>query len=300
MKLMDGGVVDRLSALSYAQARRLLLAAGLAILLVTAAIMMIRKVETAEVVATLLFIPIFIAFVFWGTRGGLVAALAAAIVYFLVRYPAIEAVGVGRFTGLILSRSFAYLAFGIIGGWANEQLQGSLTKLELYDQINDASGLYNARFFLQDTDLEMSRSARYQTIFSVALVDVPSSAFETSRKSQKIVRELAGLMKDSVRTVDRTVHGKSDTLYRFAVVLPETGGEGARIFAERLADKMGTFLNGRGVVIARADIHATAATFPDDEAALARMRAGFAEIDRLEHPEAAAAALAGAEAGGLA
>jgi GGDEF domain-containing protein len=291
---MDGGVVNRLSALSYAQARRLLLGAGLAILVVTALIMLVRKVETAEVVATLLFIPIFIAFVFWGVRGGLIGALVAAVAYFVVRYPAIEAVGAGRFAGLILSRLFAYLAFGLIGGWANEQLQGSLTKLELYDQIDDASGLYNARFFLQDTDLEMSRSTRYQTIFSVALVDIPASAFESHSKRQKLVRELAGLLKDSVRTVDRAVHGKSGTHYRFAVVLPETGPEGARVFADRLADKMGAFLNARGLTVARSDILALAATFPDDEDAIASVRLGFAEIDRLEHPEAAGA-LTGAE-----
>jgi GGDEF domain-containing protein len=295
---METGVADRLSALSYAQARRLLLVAGLAILVVTALVMLVRKVETSEVVATLLFIPIFIAFVFWGVRGGVGGALAAAVVYFLIRYPAIEAVGVGRFAGLIVSRTFAYFAFGLIGGWANEQLQGSLTKLELYDQINDATGLYNARFFLQDTDLEMSRSERYKTIFSVAWVDVPSSAFESHSKRHKIVRELAGLLKESVRTVDRAVHGQTATHLRFAVVLPETGPEGARTFADRLADKMGSFLNDRRIEISRDDIHAFAATFPGDGPELASVRAGFTEIDHLEHPEAAAAAVAAAHADG--
>jgi GGDEF domain-containing protein len=294
---MEAGVSDRLSALSYAQARRLLLAAGLAILVVTALIMLVRKVETSEVVATLLFIPIFIAFVFWGVRGGIGGAIAAAIVYFIMRYPAIEAVGVGRFAGLIVSRTFAYLAFGLIGGWANQQLQGSLTKLELYDQINDATGLYNARFFLQDTDLEMSRSERYKTIFSVAWVDVPSSAFESHSKRHKIVRELAGLLKESVRTVDRAVHGETSTHLRFAVVLPETGPDGARIFADRLADKMGLFLNERRIEVSRNDIHAFAATFPGDGPELDSVRAGFAEIDALEHPEAAAAALAATHVG---
>jgi GGDEF domain-containing protein len=280
---------DRLSALGYAQARRLLLAAGLAILVVTALIMIVRKVETPEVVATLLFIPIFIAFVFWGVRGGVIGALVAAVVYLVMRYPAIEAVGLGRFLGLILSRTFAYLAFGFIGGWANQQLQSSLAKLELYDQIDDATGLYNARFFLQDTDLEMSRSKRYQTIFSVAMVEVPSSALEAHSKRSKIVKELAGLIRDSVRTVDRAVHAKGATHSRFAVVLPETGPEGAQVFAERLADKMEVFLNGRGVAVARTDIHASSATFPDDDDALAAVRSGFADIDNLEHPEAAAA-----------
>ncbi|MDP9223166.1 MAG: diguanylate cyclase [Actinomycetota bacterium] len=277
---------ERLSALSYTQARRLLLASGLAILLLTALIMLVRKVETAEVVATLLFIPIFLAFVFWGLRGGVGAAVLASVVYIAIRYPAMQAVGVGPFIGLIVSRSFAYLAFGLIGGGANEQLQRSLTKLELYDQIDDASGLYNARFFLEDTDLEMSRSARYQTIFSIALIDIPSSAFEGHAKPHRIVRELAGLLKDSVRTVDRAVHGKSQSQYRFAVVLPETGPQGARVFAERLADNMVAFLGGRGIHVMRTDVTATAATFPDDEAAIAKVREGFADIDRLEHPEA--------------
>jgi GGDEF domain-containing protein len=282
---MDAGVAERLSALSYAQARRLLLAAGLAILLLTALIMLVRKVETPEVVATLLFIPIFIAFVFWGLRGGVGAAVLAALVYFAVRYPAIEAVGAGPFIGLIISRSFAYLAFGLIGGGASEQLQRSLTKLELYDQIDDPSGLYNARFFVQDTDLEMSRSRRYQTIFSIAVIDIPSSAFEGHAKRQKIIRELAGLLRDSVRTVDRAVHGKSQSHHRFAVVLPETGPEGARVFAERLADNMAEFLAGRRIPVARADIAAVAATFPDDEEAIARVRTTFEDIDRVEHPE---------------
>jgi GGDEF domain-containing protein len=204
----------------------------------------------------------------------------------------------GRFVGLIASRTFAYLAFGLIGGWANEQLQGSLTKLELYDQVDDATGLYNARFFLQDTDLEMSRSKRYQTIFSVALVEMPSSAFDTHSKRQKIVKELAGLLKESVRTVDRAVHGKSATHHRFAVVLPETGPDGARLFAERLADKMGSFLDARGVAVRRSDIHAFSATFPDDEVALQLVRSGFADIDHLEHPEAAAQLAAAATPAG--
>ena len=92
------------------------------------------------------------------------------------RRPAIEAIGAGRYTALIFSRAIAFFAFGAIGGLANQQLKGSLTKLDLYDQIDDDTGLFNARYFLQDTDLEVSRSRRYQTIFSVTVVDVPSEA----------------------------------------------------------------------------------------------------------------------------
>src|SRR6266550_4760763 len=147
--------------LSYNQVRILLLVGGLILLGLTAGVNYVRRVETAEVAAILFFIPIFVAFVFWDWVGGLVAAAGAIAAYVALRYGAIHAVGSGRFIGLIFSRSIAFFAFGAIGGLANQQLRGSLTKLDLYDQIDDDTGLFNARYFLQDTDLEMSRARRF-------------------------------------------------------------------------------------------------------------------------------------------
>src|SRR5438874_176575 len=164
--------------LSYNQVRTLLLVGGLILLGVTAGVNYVRRVETAEVAAILFFIPIFVAFVFWDWAGGLILAAAATAGYIALRYPAIHAIGAGEFTSLIFSRSIAFFAFGAIGGLANQQLKGSLTKLDLYDQIDDDTGLFNARHFLQDTDLEMSRSRRYQTIFSVTVVDIPAEALD--------------------------------------------------------------------------------------------------------------------------
>ena len=165
-----------LRGMSYRQARLLVLAAGLVILLVTALVMYVRRVETVEVAAILFFLPIFVAFVFWDVVGGLVAGIAASLGYVALRLPAIHAVGGRHFLGLIVSRSLAFIAFGVIGGLADRQLESSLTKLDLYDQVDDHTGLYNARFLVQDTDLEMSRSKRYHTIFSVAVVDIPVEA----------------------------------------------------------------------------------------------------------------------------
>src|SRR5438309_3148549 len=178
--------------LSYNQVRILLLVGGLILLGLTAGVNYVRRVETAEVAAILFFIPIFLAFVFWDWKGGLIAAAGAIAGYIALRYGAIHAVGSGRFIGLIFSRSIAFLAFGAIGGLANQQLKGSLTKLDLYDQIDDDTGLFNARYFLQDTDLEMSRSRRYQTIFSVAVVDIPATALDAMgrRRRRGMLRQL--------------------------------------------------------------------------------------------------------------
>lgn len=273
--------------MTYDRARQLLLGAGLLVLLATAGVMYLRRVETVEVLGTLLFIPVFIALVFWNLKGGLIAGALAAIAYIALRYPAIDAVGADRFIGLIASRTLAFLAFGGIGGWANSQLAGSLTKLELYDQIDDESGLFNARFFVQDTELEMSRSRRYQTIFSVVVVDFPGRGMQSLSRRQRsaIHRDLGRMLQEAVRTVDRPVHGFDGERHRFAVVLPETGKEGARIFVDRLGERIQRFLEERKVRLSEGDVARHAVTFPDDgDEAIERLRNEFRAIDRYEHP----------------
>ncbi|HVF52451.1 MAG TPA: GGDEF domain-containing protein [Actinomycetota bacterium] len=285
----SGGMFSRIG---YAKARFLLLGAGLGLLLLVAGVMSLRGVDKIEVGATLLFIPVFIALVLGGLKGGVGAGICAALAYTAFRYPAIKAVGFEQFAGLIASRSVGFLAFGTIGGWATKQLEASLTKLELYDQIDDATGLYNARFFAEDLDLEMSRSTRYQTLFSITLVDVPASAFAgMSRRAQRgLLTELGRLLRDSVRTVDRAAHAVDGDRYRFAVVLPETGNDGAEIFTNRLADNMGKYIREKvGAKEEGTPLYRRAATFPGDDEFVAELKAEFKEIDRREHPEAAAA-----------
>ena len=286
--MMNAKVEDRLTQMTFEQARRLVLVAGLAILLLTAGFMYLRAVDTTEVVAILLFIPVFLGLIFYGMRGGLIAAAVATLVYLAAKYPAMQAVGAGDFIPQILSRAIAYFAFGAIGGWANEQLEASLTKLEVYDQIDDYTGVYNARFFVQDTDLEMSRAKRYQTIFSIASVDFPAAPLQgLSRRQRKgIRRELGRLLQEAVRTVDRPVHGFDGARHNFAVVLPETGVEGSRIFTERLAERMAAYLRDRGVQITNEEVRAEHVTFPDDgEERVQTLRQRFAAIDKHEHPQ---------------
>jgi GGDEF domain-containing protein len=273
--------------LSYNQVRILLLVGGLVLLGVTAGVNYVRRVETAEVAAILFFIPIFVAFVFWDWGGGLIAAAAATAAYIALRYPAIHAIGAGEFTSLIFSRSIAFFAFGALGGLANQQLRGSLTKLDLYDQIDDDTELFNARYFLQDTDLEMSRAQRYQTIFSVSVVDVPAAAIDDLgwRKRRATLRQVGRLLADSVRTVDRAVHARDLDRHRLAVVLPETAAEGAQIFTDRLATRVTAFLAQRGVGVDEGAVGRQAITFPGDETALQRLRDEFADVERREHPE---------------
>lgn len=262
------------------------------ILLAVAGTMYLRDVERVEVIATLLFIPIFVAFAAWGLKGGVIAGVLAALAYAGLRYPAIQAVGVGPFLGLIASRALGFIAFGAIGGTANEVLEASLQKLELYDQIDDETGLFNARFFLQDTDLEVARSKRYKTIFSVAMVEFPTTALagKTRRQRAATAKELGRLLSDSIRDVDRAVHGSDGAISRLAVVMPETGPEGAVVFTERLRDRIIEYLQTKGADIGPGDVVSQAVTYPGDgDAEVQKLREEFASIEGVSADPAPAA-----------
>jgi GGDEF domain-containing protein len=275
----------RLSQLGYAKARRLLVATGLAVLAVVVLVMYARRVDGIEVAATLLFVPIFLAFVFRGVVGGVVAALAAVGVYVALRAPAIDAIGAGEFTGLIASRAAAYLIFGAIGGWSTQVLEGSLTKLELYDEVDDETGLFNARHLLHQADLETARARRYQTLFSVVLLDLPAAPFDAlkARDRRAVLRDLGRLLGEGVRNVDHVVHVRDGDLHRLAVVLPETAHEGAEIFRGRFDERVLGYLRERGVVIGPGQAPARALTFPGDDDAVAAVRADFERIDATQH-----------------
>jgi len=87
-----------------------------------------------------------------------------------------------------------------------------------------------------------------------------------------------------VRTVDRAAHATIDHTHRFAVICPETGADGARIFVDRLADRLAAALTAKGAHDG-SPLTRVACTFPGDEADLAGLRSQFAAFDRLEHPD---------------
>jgi hypothetical protein len=282
---MSATISDRLSQLGYVKARRLLVLVGVLVLGVVALTMFARRVDTVEVVATLLFLPIFLAFVYRGVVGGLIAAVAATGIYTAMRYPAIDAIGADQFTGLIASRAAAYLIFGAVGGWAVQVLEGSLEKLELYDEIDDETGLYNARHLLQQTDLEKARAQRYQTLFSVVALDFPAAPLNAlkARQRRTVLRDLGRQLREGARTVDHVIHAHDGTTHRLVAILPETAGEGAEVFRARFDDRVSGFLAERGAVLDGSSVQTRAITFPGDEAGLDALRAEFERIDALQH-----------------
>lgn len=273
----------QLARMGYGRARLLLSLVGLAILAVLVAVLLVRSVDTAEVVATLLFAPIFLLLLWFGLPGGLVGAAVATGVYVVLRADAIDAVGWGEFSALIVTRGIAYFLFGAVGGWASGTLEMSLDKLDLYDQIDDLTGVNNARFLLTDVDLEQARSERYRTVFSVSFLDIDAAPIGAlpARRRRSLLRQLGAKLEDGVRSIDRVAHGYDGSRHHIATILPETAGEGAAVFQARLEEQVRAFLaeHGAGDVA----VHGSIVTVPGDEATLDGHLAEWRRIDDAEH-----------------
>ncbi len=267
--------------LNYERTRWILLTAGLILLGGIAAVMFARRVDPVEVAATILFLPVFMAFLLFGLRGGLVGGVLAAVAYLVLRYPAIQAVGLDRFVGLAATRTLGYLMFGAAGGWATSVLKTSITKLDLYDHIDSETGLHNSRYLLETLDLERSRAIRYEKVFSVVTIE---RILESEGKSRvRLIKEIAASIRSGVRTVDQVVHATNDRVDIFTVILPETGQEGASVFARKLAEQ----LDASGLSVGEGTWMTRAITFPNNEAGLDELVTRFKTILKADFPESA-------------
>lgn len=275
-------MVGNLARLGYPKARRLLIGAGLAVLAVLVVGLLARSVDHVEVIGTLLFVPVFLAFMYFGVAGGAVAGVAAVVAYVVLRLDAIEAVGFGEFAGTVITRSLGYLLFGVAGGWASATLAESLDKLDLYDQIDDDTGVHNARFLISDVGLEQARSDRYQTVFSVAFAEFPSVEIDAlgGRRRRALLRELGSRLEAGIRTIDRVAHATDGRRHHVAVVLPETAAEGVAVFQARLESALRTFLEAHDLDV---PVTGEACTVPGSEDAVQRRLEHWRAIDSLEH-----------------
>ncbi|MBA3360503.1 MAG: hypothetical protein H0T94_03355 [Acidimicrobiia bacterium] len=246
--------------MSFDRARTMLLISGLVLISLVGLVAISRGVDRIEVIATLFFIPVFASFLFFGIRGGFLVAVLASLGYLALRIPSIRLLGLTPLSGQIAARILGYLGFGIGGGWASQQIKAALDKLAAQDDVDDETGLGNARAMIQMADVERARSDRYEKVFSVVLADMtnPSWGSLPVRKQKSALRAFGQTVRDTVRTTDHLSHARQEDHHLIGVVLPETGPEGARIAAENLRQLL-TKQAG-----AEAEVRLATATYPGD------------------------------------
>ena len=260
--------------LTYRQARVIVLGFGSALVAAVALTAYFRGADLVEVGAILLFLPVLIGLVIGRARGGVIAATMASVTYLVVRFLTLSPEIRDEFYGAAFFRVLLYVGLGLFGGWANEMLAQALRKLELYDEVDDATGVGNARAFLSVADREVSRADRYRSIFSLIVIHMDTAAFSglDQRHRTRAMRRVCQVVEASVRTTDLVTRVTLDDREDVAVVLPETGREGASLLLGRLVSGARDLLIEQGASASNGSVSGEVITYPGDDESMVQYR----------------------------
>jgi len=137
-------------------------------------------------------------------------------------------------------------------------------KLEVESITDGLTGIYNYRFLIRSLRLELKRASRFGNPFAFLMIDVDNLKEYNDRNGHlsgsRALRDIARLVTESCREIDLVAKYGGD---EFALVLPQTGLEGAVRAGERMLETIGEFrFNGTTPGLLTCSIGV--AVFPDD------------------------------------
>ena len=137
-------------------------------------------------------------------------------------------------------------------------------KLEVESITDGLTGIYNYRFLIRSIKLEMKRAARFGYRFSFLMIDVDNLKEYNDRNGHlsgsRALRDIARVITRSCREIDLVAKYGGD---EFALLLPQTGLEGALRLGERMLKAIWRF-KFDGVTPGLLTCSVGVAVFPDD------------------------------------
>jgi two-component system cell cycle response regulator len=122
---------------------------------------------------------------------------------------------------------------------ALETTRADNARLEALAHTDPLTQLLNRRALAARLGSELDRARRYDSVVTLLMVDLDHFKKVNDTHGHlvgdDVLREMAGLLRHEARSVDLVARYGGE---EFAVVLPQTGEEGAVRFAERLRDRV--------------------------------------------------------------
>jgi diguanylate cyclase (GGDEF)-like protein len=179
---------------------------------------------------------------------------------------------------------------------AYKELESTNLRLKEFSFKDEVTGLYNRRFFTMRLDEELARHRRFNHPASVVLLDLDGFKAVNDDLGHAVgdgtLRDVAQVLQKHSRGINVVSRYGGD---EFAILLVETSKAGARLYADRIRQVIGTFPFSHGKQITAS---LGVASVPDDEAATAEdlfraadealyaaKRAGKNQVAAIEHAE---------------
>jgi len=179
---------------------------------------------------------------------------------------------------------------------AYKELESTNLRLKEYSFKDEVTGLYNRRFFTMRLDEELARYRRFNHPASVVLLDLDGFKAVNDDFGHMVgdetLRDIAQILQKHSRGINVISRYGGD---EFAVLLVETSKAGARLYADRIRQVIGTFPFSHGKQVTAS---LGVASVPDDEAMTAEdlfraadealysaKRAGKNQVAVNEHPQ---------------
>ncbi|MDE1543999.1 bifunctional diguanylate cyclase/phosphodiesterase [Dechloromonas agitata] len=122
---------------------------------------------------------------------------------------------------------------------SSKALSRTLSELEYYSTHDPLTGLHNRRYFNDILDYEIGRSERHQHEFSILMLDLDDFKDVNDTYGHpcgdSVLVQVAEVLRSVVRKGDLATRIGGD---EFAIILVETGVDGARVVAEKLRTEL--------------------------------------------------------------
>ncbi len=187
-----------------------------------------------EVIGQLLIVGVLVGAVHWGRDGGFLAAVAATLVYVVLRIPLMNEQGLSApVLTMILTRVITYIVVGIVGGEICGRIKYVFARVEGNAMIDDTTSVYNARFVAAALKAAIGQYQRYQTPFAAAMLKLSPTLIVDLRpvRQRSLLRSVAAHIRNDVRLVDDVGHAGDG---QFFLLFPQTPRAGAEIAADRV------------------------------------------------------------------
>ncbi|MGH7503215.1 MAG: GGDEF domain-containing protein [Longimicrobiales bacterium] len=195
-------------------------------------------------VVILLLIPVSVLAWFggvWAGRAGAVGAGAIQASLGGLWFPAAESTGLDGLGFVVTAGTLLVVAESMPG------LREAARQHREQTQRDPLTGLGNRRYFRELAAVELHRTRRYRRPLSLIYLDV--DGFE--RLNEKSGYAAGDQILSSIGTVLSASFRASDVVARiagdeFAMLLPETSGEGAQVVAQKLRNRLGEAMTAAG------------------------------------------------------